>query len=324
MAKKAELSNSKEGGSDRSIHWAETIATDIEKTGASHDKNEHFDKKQRVRARSEEDIGGKKFSQSDELSLVSLGSEQTSGTFGSEHFADDEISEFEAVLVRELKKRVERQHNQESPKVKNLNSILMKFPQIKEGFEKMRSVFDSVDTDQSGDIDYQEWSDAMDQHGLSVEIPEDQALQVWREADVDGNNLIDFKEFVVVMSFLYLMDYVAVDNTSSPSLTDSTMGRRIQLHQKVKIAIDLVIDAFLFFDRNGDGRIIKKEVMTGLESSDKGSGRRHIDGKHISSNIWRKRFAEMDCDNSGSISLKEFIFAFEDWVGFDESEEDDY
>ena len=113
--KKAELSNSKEGGSDRSIHWAETIATDIEKTGASHDKNEHFDKKQRVRARSEEDFGGKKFSQSDELSLVSLGSEQTSGTFGSEHFADDEISEFEAVLVRELKKRVERQHNQESP-----------------------------------------------------------------------------------------------------------------------------------------------------------------------------------------------------------------
>jgi len=237
------------------------------------------------------------------------------------------MSEFESVLVQELKARVKNKKKGDSPKVKNLNSILMKFPQIKDGFEMLRSVFESVDTDHSGGIDFQEWSEAMEQHGLNIDIPEDHQLNVWREADVDGNNLIDFKEFVVVMSFLYLMDYVVVDDNEE-SLTESGRGRRIHLHQNVKAAIDLVIDAFLFFDKNGDGRIMKKEVVTGLDVSIRGSGRRHERGigeqkGYLSSNIWKKRFEEMDCDHSGTISLKEFIFAFEDWVGFGESEEEE-
>merc|ERR1712224_1011323 len=161
------------------------------------------------------------------------------------------MSEFESVLVQELKARVKNKKKGDSPKVKNLNSILMKFPQIKDGFEMLRSVFESVDTDHSGGIDFQEWSEAMEQHGLNIDIPEDHQLNVWREAVVDGNE---------------------------ESLTESGRGRRIHLHQNVKAAIDLVIDAFLFFDKNGDGRIMKKEVVTGLDVSIRGSGRRHERG----------------------------------------------
>jgi calcium-binding protein CML len=321
-----EPSHRSEDSLNRSIHWADNVATDMEKVSSAEGK--HFDKKQRVRRRSEDELppgAGKELQEKDGLSLRSLGSDPVSETLSN--YAEDQMSEFEAILVQELKVRVKKSFNSSggSPKVKNLNSILMKFPQIKDGFEMLRSVFESVDTDHSGDIDFQEWSEAMEQHGLHIDIPEEHQLNVWREADVDGNNLIDFKEFVVVMSFLYLMDYVAVNDSNSESLSESGRGRRIHLHQNVKAAIDLVIDAFLFFDKNGDGRIMKKEVVTGLDVSIRGSGRRSgVDQKgHLSSNIWKKRFEEMDCDHSGTISLKEFIFAFEDWVGFGESDEEE-
>lgn len=306
--------------SNRSIHWAEQVATDMEHPGAR-TGTAHSSKKPRVRTRSEEEEYEKqlRLQQTDQLSFDAGRSE----TEGEDDYVDEEISEFEAILVQELKKRVKVKNEQQSPRVKNLNSILMKFPQIKEGFEKLRSVFDSVDSDGSGDIDFQEWCDAMSEHGLSVDIPQDHQLSVWREADVDGNNLIDFKEFVVVMSFLYLMDYVKVDEKNSKMLSDSNRAKRIILHEKVRNSIDYVVDAFLFFDKDGDGRIMKSEVMRGLDTSVGVSGKNMAKEGHLSSRIWKKRFTEMDCDHSGSISLKEFIFAFEDWVGFDESDDED-
>ena len=153
-------------------------------------------------------------------------------------------------------------------------------------------------------------------------MPDDQALQIFREADVDKNEKIDFKEFVLVMSFLYLLGHVGVDEATMKDLSASRQERRITLHQKVAKAIDLVVDAFLFFDKNGDGRILKDEVVNGLNTSSGREAQRNR-SQESSTRIWRRRFKEMDCDHSGSISLKEFIFAFEDWVGFDESEEED-
>jgi len=318
---------SKEDGSSlgRSIQWAEQVATDMEETNEKANNS----KKPRVRTRAEEEEYERKLL---ELQKEELGGiyDSSTGRMTSDYDSivvdeDEEITEFEALVVKELKKRVsahEAGAQVSSPRVKNLNSVLMKFPSIKEGFEKMRCVFESVDSDGSGDIDFQEWTDAMAEHGLAMTIPQDHALHVWREADVDKNNLIDFKEFVVVMSFLYLLDYVEVDNENLRNLSESNQSRRIHLHTKVKTAIDLVVETFLFFDKDGDGRIMKEEVMRGLDTSIGVSGKRYGEGK-ISTGIWRKRFAEMDCDKSGSISLKEFIFAFEDWVGFDESDDED-
>ncbi len=316
LAVDSALKNSKDA-SGRSITWAEQVATDMEQPSGAHSS-----KKPRVRTRSEEEEYERQLQsqERDEMSTDARSAE-TDGEMYS--FAEDEeISEFEGLLVEELKKRVQEQKRCQSPRVRNLNSILMKFPHIKEGFEQMRGVFDTVDTDGSGDIDFQEWCDAMKNHGLTIDMPEKHQLNVWREADVDGNNLIDFKEFVVVMAFLYLMDYVALDENQSGRLTDSQHARTLHLHEKVRTSIDLVVDAFLFFDKDGDGRIKKDEVMRGLDTSYGVSGKKHGVG-HPSSGIWKKRFAEMDCDHSGSISLKEFIFAFENWVGLDEAEEDE-
>ena len=313
--------------SSRHIHWPEQVATDM----TSGRSGKARAKKPRVRTRGEEEEYERQLRQM-----------QGEGSFGSERAAGSDsiildenevLTELELQLVEELKKRVIKcKEDPRSPCVKNLNQILMKFPTIKGGFESLKDIFVGVDSDGSGDIDYCEWMTAMQEHGLSVAVPDDQALQIFREADVDKNEKIDFKEFVLVMSFLYLLGHVGVDEATMKDLSASRQERRITLHQKVAKAIDLVVDAFLFFDKNGDGRILKDEVVNGLNTSSgreaqrnfgKSQGLQVSRSQESSTRIWRRRFKEMDCDHSGSISLKEFIFAFEDWVGFDESEEED-
>merc|ERR1739848_837838 len=221
----------------RSIQWAEQVATDMEHPRGMTTNASNI-KKPRVRTRGEEG----ECEEDTHRTLMS-----TDGENSIVLDEDEEISEFELLIVQELKLRVARgAKDPRSPRVKNLNSVLKKFPQIKAGFEDMRGIFTGVDADGSGDIDFEEWREALAANGLCV--PEAHKLQVWRDADVDGNNLIDFKEFVVAMSFLYLMHYVGLDEQTTLDLSASSQAKRLSLHEKVKTAIDLVVNAFLFFD----------------------------------------------------------------------------
>ena len=143
------------------------------------------------------------------------------------------------------------------------------------------SAFRAVDVDESCSIDFAEWCDALSV-GMNIDVAEDLRLALWREADVDGNDLIDFKEFTLVITLLYLLDFVegeeaaatggsaaeardveeeAIDVASSVRL----QGKAIRVPAEVQSAIDIVVDAFLFFDADGDGRINKTEVIGGLD-----------------------------------------------------------
>ena len=266
------------------------------------------------------------------------------------HTESPPASVLERKISAALKRRIARAARGEAPaRVRNLNSILMKFPHVKVGYEKMRSAFRAVDVDESGSIDFAEWCDALSV-GMNIDVAEDLRLALWREADVDGNDLIDFKEFTLVITLLYLLDFVegeeaaatggsaaeardveeeAIDVASSVRL----QGKAIRVPAEVQSAIDIVVDAFLFFDADGDGRINKTEVIGGLDvnaSDAKGKSMKGLKarstkkgGRGEVAGVWRKRFKEMDCDNSGSISFREFILAFEDWAGVDENDEDE-
>jgi len=304
---------------NRSIQWAEELAVDMEENNPS----------VRAMEKTFPTTVGKpitvRTTLSDDDATSETLSRDSSGVFTRGTHEELEVTELEGRLVSALKKRLSDQNSQKGPKpIKNLNSILLKFPHVKDGFEKMRAVFKSVDTDRSGSIDFKEWSSAISV-GMSMNVPEDLKLKLWKEADVDGNNMIDFREFILVITFLYMMGYINVQNANvklDPPSPVHLQGKPITIMGDVGASIDLVVDAFLFFDKDGNGRIMKNEVMEALVTMGGVSGGKYAEA-NVASGIWRRRFEEMDCDNSGCISFKEFILGFENWVGFDEEDEEE-
>lgn len=59
-------------------------------------------------------------------------------------------------------------------------------------------------------------------------------------------------------------------------------------------------------------------LLTCMLYSISGSGT-GFDGS-MTAGIWEQRFNEMDWNHDGSIQFKEFLMAFESWVGLDEDD----
>ena len=59
----------------------------------------------------------------------------------------------------------------------------------------LRQMFEAADKDGSGDLSKEEVRDALNALGFTF-IEDKQMAQIWKRADKDGNNVIDFEEFV--------------------------------------------------------------------------------------------------------------------------------
>lgn len=105
-----------------------------------------------------------------------------------------------------------------------------------EQIEEYRDAFNLFDTDHSGSISATELSTVMKSLGLKPN--ETDVLDLMNEIDQDGNNEIDFDEFL------------------------SLMARQAG----VKDSEQEIIEAFKVFDKNGDGHISKSELQNVLQS----------------------------------------------------------
>ena len=79
-------------------------------------------------------------------------------------------------------------------------------------------------------------------------------------------------------------------------------------------AVQKVLEAFLFFDANGDGYIRKDEVLKKLEAHEGA----HAKQKTEHGGLTAARFRELDWDKSGRVDFKQFLFAVEGWCGMDD------
>lgn len=91
-----------------------------------------------------------------------------------------------------------------------------------------------------------------------------------------------------------------------------------ELDPEIVKSFNIAEEAFLFFDASQDGFMDREEVMKAL--SDTGSPMKGKNTNWNINNIFAKRFAELDWDNNGQISFKEFLYAVEGWV-LDEGED---
>ncbi|KAH7432014.1 hypothetical protein KP509_07G004700 [Ceratopteris richardii] len=185
--------------------------------------------------------------------------------------------------------------------IKAFNSIIMKFPKIDATFEKVRGTFRKFDKDNSGTIDLEELKECFRQ--LKVSFTDDEVKAFHQESDMDSSKGVDFKEFIVVLALVYLLGRA----NAGPSKS------RIGLPE-LEATFDTIVDAYLFFDKDGDGYVSKAEIIAATSE---------FSGKRSNDQIGVKRFEEMDWDKDGTITFKEFLFAFTNWVGVKDDDEDE-
>ncbi|XP_042059891.1 probable calcium-binding protein CML22 isoform X2 [Salvia splendens] len=152
----------------------------------------------------------------------------------------------------EMKRNPSRNNN-----FKSFDSIIMKFPQFREGLKEIRNIFEQYDEDVNGTIDNEELKKCL--HAFEFSISDEEIGDLVAYCDIDDKEGIQLKEFIVVVFLIYLL----TDAPASPNTIETTLNA--------------IIEVFLFIDKNGVGKLKKKDVVKALnEASPKEKSPSHI------------------------------------------------
>ncbi|KAG6962379.1 hypothetical protein JG688_00008630 [Phytophthora aleatoria] len=206
-------------------------------------------------------------------------------------------------ITNAIKERWQERSQHEKEKDNQFTRILLKLPQAAVAFNSARSTFNAFDKESKGYIEFSDLSRVFEQLGANFSAEE--IGQVFEESDMMEDGKLNFNEFLVCLAIGFV------------------------LHgNKLRLAFQLAVDAFLWFDVDGNGVINRYEMVTKLQNSmalhsptkKMSTGDRSKGTSDDSSNraIWEQRFMEMDWNGDGTIHFKEFLMAFESWVGLEE------
>ncbi|KAI3878554.1 hypothetical protein MKX03_006023 [Papaver bracteatum] len=245
-------------------------------------------------------------------------------------------------LEKKMVEAIKKRGSSEPNTFKSINSIILRFPKFKEGLKNIKSVFDQYDEDSNGTIDHEELKHCLNK--LQLHLTEREIEDLFQACDVDGIEGIQLNEFVVLLCLIYLLMDSSESSHSVPTtnsnpviilfhfclfscLQDScwllvtyVFFLSFQISRmgspELEATFDTIVEAFMFLDKNGDGKLNKEEMVMALNEAspwEKSPGR-----------ISRNRFKEMDWSNSGKVSFKEFLFALTNWVGIDADDEKEH
>ncbi|KAK3152416.1 hypothetical protein QOZ80_2BG0158590 [Eleusine coracana subsp. coracana] len=186
--------------------------------------------------------------------------------------------------------------------VKSFNSVIMKFPKIDESLRKCRTIFQQFDEDSNGEIDQLELKHCFQK--LDIESTDEEIKDLFQACDIYEHMGMKFNEFIVFLCLVYLLNDPAV----------SEARKRMELGQ-LEPTFETLVESFVFLDKNKDGYVSKSEMIQAINET--------IGGERSSGRIGMKRFEEMDWDKNGTVTFKEFLFAFTRWVGIDDNEDED-
>ena len=182
-------------------------------------------------------------------------------------------------------------------KIKHINTLLLKFPRMIEKIEKLKVYFDEADRSNTGSISPEEFLQCCDET-IRVKLSKDTRSKLFEMSDFNHDKSIDFQEFVVVCALVYLLE-------------ENHKGSTIEAFADI---YDMVIDAFLYFDKNNSGYLDKEEVMEGFSEGATPSAKVNKGLVGFSA----RRFEELDWDKNGQVSFREFLFALEKWLGMED------
>ncbi|XP_021750649.1 probable calcium-binding protein CML22 [Chenopodium quinoa] len=183
---------------------------------------------------------------------------------------------------------------------RSINSIIIKFPQLKEQVKNLRGVFEHYDEDCNGSIDREELKKCLTE--LQVNLTEQEFDDLFHSCDVDRSGHIQFNEFIVLLCLIYLL--------TKPSSSTGTVLRMGSPH--LESIFDKIVEVFFYMDKNGDGKLNKKDIVAAFTDAPT---------ERSPSHVTRTRFMEMDKDKDGNVSFREFLFGLTSWLGIDSDEE---
>ncbi|MED6138938.1 hypothetical protein PIB30_079211 [Stylosanthes scabra] len=185
-------------------------------------------------------------------------------------------------------------------KLKSIDSVVMLFPMFREKLKTLRGMFEQYDEDSNGYIDPNELKRFLEHQQLHLQ---EEFENLFRYCDIDGSKGIQFNEFIVLVCLIHLLqEHPSFDNSQSSKAELAHLGE----------VFDTMVEVFLFFDKNGDGKLNKKDMVKTLNDT--------YPLERSPSDITKNRFKEMDWDNNGQVTFREFLFGFIKWVGIDVDE----
>eukprot|EP00850_Spirogloea_muscicola_P014552 SM000105S13897 [mRNA] locus=s105:469238:470466:+ [translate_table: standard] len=224
--------------------------------------------------------------------------------------------ELDRKLLRALQARAVERNREAPPGVRTLDSILLLFPKTFRGLEQLRAVFATADADGDGLVDIVGLKACF--RALNVATKDAEVDKLCSEFEFEphdsdsGAGSITFRDFVLALAVLYLIGPLeAGDVTGSSELAAPP---RIGLPD-AQAALETIVEAFLMFDTNHDGLVSREEIYAAIPD--------RTMGKHSSSRLAVDLFVEMDCNKDGRVTFKDFLFAFANWVGLGDEEEDE-
>ncbi|KAK8969387.1 putative calcium-binding protein CML21 [Platanthera guangdongensis] len=155
--------------------------------------------------------------------------------------------------------------------MKSFNTIILKFPKIDKSLRKCKTFFEEFDEDSNGAIDlgelkYEDSNGAIDLeelkrcfHKLQVDFTEEEMNDIFKACDIDENMEIKFNEFIVLCCLVYLLK----------ETTNTQPKSRLGLPD-LEDTIQILVDAFVFLDKNKDGHVSKSEMIQAINESDSG------------------------------------------------------
>ncbi|XP_058736812.1 probable calcium-binding protein CML22 [Vicia villosa] len=207
----------------------------------------------------------------------------------------------EKSLERNLEKKISdiRRNKFGQSKLKSIDTIVMLFPMFKKRLKTLRGMFQQYDEDSNGSIEPDELKTFLED--LELHLQENEIENIFQYCDIDGSKGIQFNEFIVLLCLIHIL-------TEPLSSDDAPKAELAQLGE----VFDSIVEIFLFFDKNGDGKLNKKDMMRTMNETNP----KERSPAHITKN----RFKEMDWDRNGQVTFREFLFGFINWVGIDADE----
>ncbi|KAD5508900.1 hypothetical protein E3N88_16603 [Mikania micrantha] len=154
-----------------------------------------------------------------------------------------------------------------------------------------------ADEDSNGTIDNEELKKCLQK--LQFNCTQEEIKDLFESCDIDGSNGIQFNEFIVLLCLIYILAGPSSSSHATPAVGSP----------ELKATFDTIIEAFLFLDTNGDGKLNKNDMIKAMNAD--------FPMEKSPTRITKTRFKEMDWNKDGKVSFREFLFSFIDWVGFD-------